>query len=342
MTRAFVTGGTGFVGSAVARALAEDGASLSCLARRGTPLTNLSDLSARIVEGDLATSTEDELARALEGCDELHHVAALYAFWARDPGDFQRVNVEGTRKLVRAALRAGVQRIVYTSSVATVQPLPGIAATEDSWARVQDAAGPYKRSKILAEQEVLRLVREESAPIVVVNPSAPVGARDIKPTPTGQMILDFLLGRMPAFVDTGLNIIDVDDVARGHVLAARKGRVGERYILGGENLSLYEILVLLGEISGRKPPRWQLPHVVTIAAAGISELVGRGLGRPPRIPLEAALAARKPMYFDATRAVRELGFVAEPARVGLEKAVEYFAARAGMGSSFSRRRRLPP
>ena len=336
MTRAFVTGGTGFVGSAVVRALAEGGAEVRALARPGTPRTNLEGTGAVVVEGCLSASSEDELARLLDGIEELRHCAALYAFWARDPSEFRRVNVDGTQKLVRAALRAGVSRIVYTSSVATIQPIAGEAATEESWARLQDAPGPYKRSKILAEQEVLRLVREEGAPIVIVNPSAPVGARDIKPTPTGQMILDFLRGRMPAFVDTGLNVVDVDDVGTGHVLAARKGVVGERYILGGDNLSLYEILVGLAEISGRKPPRWEIPHAVSIAAAGLSEIVARLVRRPPLVPLEAALLARKPMWFDATKAARELGFVAEPARVGLEKAVAHFARRAGLARSFTR------
>ena len=337
MTKAFVTGGTGFVGSAIARALLQDGAQVRALARPGTARTNLEGLEVDVVGGCLEASTEDELTRLLEGTDELHHVAALYAFWARDPAEFDRVNVEGTRRLVRAALRAGVSRIVYTSSVATIQPIRDVAATEESWARVEDAPGPYKRSKIRAEQEVLRLVREEGAPIVVVNPSAPVGERDIKPTPTGQMILDFLRGRMPAFVDTGLNVVDVDDVARGHVLAARKGVVGERYILGGDNLSLYEILVLLSEISGRKPPRYEVPHALSIAAAGVSEIVSRILRRPPLIPLEAALLARKPMWFDTSKAARDLGFAAEPARVGLEKAVAYFARRTGLDVGFSRR-----
>lgn len=336
MTRAFVTGGTGFVGSAIVRALLQDGTQVRCLVRRGTPLTNLDGLDVELVEGDLATSSEDELARAMTGCDELHHCAALYAFWAKDRTEFDRVNVEGTRRLVRAALRAGVSRIVYTSSVATVQPIRDAAAGESSWARIEDAPGPYKRSKIRAEQEALRLVREEGAPLVIVNPSAPVGERDIKPTPTGKMILDFLTGRMPAFVDTGLNIVDVDDVGRGHVLAARRGVVGERYILGGENLSLYEILVLLGDIAGRKPPRYEVPHALAIAAAGVSEAISRLVQRPPAIPLEAALLARKAMWFDASRAVKELGFHAEPARVGLEKAVTWFARHRGVERGIGR------
>jgi dihydroflavonol-4-reductase len=338
-TTAFVTGGTGFVGSAVVRALLADGAGVRCLARPGSPRVNLSGLPVEIVEGDLTTTTEAELARALEGCDEVHHCAALYAFWAPDPAEFERVNVAGSRLVVRAAMAAGVPRVVYTSSVATIQPIRDEAATEASWATLKDAPGHYKRSKILAEQEVLRLAREEGAPVVIVNPSAPVGARDIRPTPTGQMILDFLRGRMPAFVDTGLNIVDVDDVGRGHVLAARRGVPGRRYILGGDNLSLYEVLVLLAEIAGRKPPRWEIPHAVSIAAAAACEAWARVVRRPPRIPLEAALLARTPMWFDGSLAVRELGFVAEPARTGLQKAVEHFRQAAGIDAGFSRRAR---
>ncbi len=338
MTRAFVTGATGFVGSAILRALVEDGSETRCLVRPGTDRANIRDIETSVFEGDLVTSTEDDLARALDGCDELHHCAALYAFWARDPADFTRVNVEGTRKLVRAATRAGVARIVYTSSVATVQPVAGASADEASWARVEDAPGPYKRSKILAEQEALRLVREEGAPLIIVNPSAPVGPRDIKPTPTGKLIVDFLGGRMPAYVDTGLNVVDVDDVGAGHVLAARRGVVGERYILGGENLSLHEILLLLADVSGRTAPRWQIPHAVAIGAAAVSELVGRVRGRAPAIPLEATLLARKAMYFDATRAARELGFTSRPAREALEKAVEWFARQRGLSRGFGRPR----
>jgi dihydroflavonol-4-reductase len=324
MKRAFVTGGSGFVGSAIVRALIEDGVAVRALVREASPRGNLEGLPVEIVTADLAQASEDDLARLVEGCDEVHHSAALYAFWAKDETEFDRVNLDGTRSLVRAATRAGVSRFVYTSSVATVAPILDTAATEASVARLEDAAGPYKRSKILAEAEVLRLVREEQAPVVIVNPSAPVGARDIRPTPTGRMIVDFLSGRMPAFVDTGLNIVDVDEVGQGHVLAARRGKIGERYILGGENLSLHEILLLLADIAGVKPPRMQIPHWVAMLVAHGSEGWARLSGSEPRVPLEPVRLARKAMYFDATRATRELGFVASPARAGLEKAVHWF------------------
>ena len=323
--RAFVTGGSGFIGSAIVRALVDEGAEVRALVRASSSRENLEGLPIELVEGDLGD--EQALRRGLAGCDEAYHCAALYAFRSRGGEEFVRSNVEGSRNVVRAAAEAGVSRIVYTSSVATVKPIPGRAADESSQARAEDAPGHYKRSKILAEQEVLRLAREEGAPVVVVNPSAPVGPRDVKPTPTGRMIVDFLTGKMPAYVDTGLNVVDVDDCARGHLLAARQGRPGERYILGGEDMSLLEILTELGRIGGRRPPRVRVPHGLTIAAAAASEAVARLLGTDPAIPLESARLARHHMYFDSTKAREELGHSSRPAAEALERAVACFERR---------------
>lgn len=320
--RAFVTGGSGFIGSAIVRALLEEGTRVTALVRSSSSLANLEGLPVELVRGDL--DDEAALARAMEGAHEVHHCAALYSFWSRDPGEFHRTNVVGAANVVRAGVRAGVERIVYTSSVATVEPLPGGAADETRHVEPGDTPGHYKRSKVLAEREVLRLAREEGAPVVVTNPSAPVGARDVKPTPTGRMILDFLNGRLPAYVDTGLNLVCVDAVGRGHVLAARRGRVGRRYILGGENLALVEILELLSELTGLAAPRVRIPHAVAHAAALASEAVARVTGREPAIPLESTKLARKHMYFDAGRARRELGFESPPAREALERAVRWF------------------
>lgn len=323
--RAFVTGGSGFVGSAIVRALLEEGSEVRALVRASSPRANLEGLPIELIEGDLADETA--LAKGLEGCEEAYHCAALYAFGTRDEEEFVRSNVEGSRNVVRAAQAAGVSRIVYTSSVATVKPIPGRSADESSEAKAAEAAGPYKRSKILAEQEVRRLAAEEGAPVVVVNPSAPVGPRDIKPTPTGKMIVDFLTGKMPAYVDTGLNVVDVDDCATGHLLAARKGRPGERYILGGEDMSLLEILTELGRIAGRKPPRLRLPHAFTIGVAAMSELFAKLTGTQAAIPLEPTKQARTHMYFDSSKAREELGFESRPASEALERAVACFEKR---------------
>jgi dihydroflavonol-4-reductase len=323
--RVFVTGGTGFIGSAIVRALLDEGSEVRALVRESSPRENLEGLPVEIVIGDLAD--ERALDRGLDGCDEAYHCAALYAFRSRGADEFVRSNVDGSRRVVRAAQRAGVERIVYTSSVATVAPIRDRVADESSRARAETAPGHYKRSKILAEEEVLRLAREEGAPVVVVNPSAPVGPRDVKPTPTGRLIVDFLTGRMPAYVDTGLNVVDVDDCARGHLLAARSGRTGERYILGGENLSLLEILTELGRIAGRRPPRLRLPHGVAIAAAAVSEALARLTGGDPLVPLEPARLARHRMWFDSGRARRELGYSSRPASEALARAVECFERR---------------
>src|SRR6266481_4232394 len=253
-----VTGATGFVGSAVARALLRAGHRVRVLARPNSDRRNLANLSVEIAEG----SMEDppSLARAVTGCRYVYHVAADYRIWVPDPAPMFRANVEGTRDLLTAALEAGAERVVYTSSVATLGLIHGGSADENTPSSAEDMIGPYKRSKFAAEEVVRGLARERGLPVVIVNPSTPVGPGDIKPTPTGRLILEAARGQMPAFVDTGLNIVHVDDVAEGHLAAADKGRIGERYILGGENMTLAEILGEIAEVVGRRPPRLRVPH----------------------------------------------------------------------------------
>ncbi|MCH6578675.1 MAG: NAD-dependent epimerase/dehydratase family protein, partial [Proteobacteria bacterium] len=256
---ALVTGATGFVGSAVARKLIGAGKAVRVLVRADSDRRNIDGLRVEALEGELGDRAS--LARALEGCDALYHVAADYRLWVPDPDRMYANNVEGTRNIMEAALDAGVGRIVYTSSVAVLGLHPdGTPADEDLPVSVDDMIGHYKRSKFLAEEEVRRMVSEQGLPAVIVNPSTPIGPRDIKPTPTGRMIVEAAAGRMPAYVDTGLNLVHVDDVALGHLLAFERGRVGERYILGAENLSLREILTEIAGMVGRRPPRIRLPH----------------------------------------------------------------------------------
>jgi dihydroflavonol-4-reductase len=324
LMRVLVTGGSGFVGSAVARALAREGNEVRVLVRgRGSIETHVGE-PIEAVEGDL--TDPESLDAALDGCDELYHVAAHYDLWSPDPRLFYRVNVDGTREIIERAVRAGVQRIVYTSTVGAVGlPRDGTPGTEETPLALEGVKGHYKRSKFLAEREALRLARE-GAPVVVVNPSAPMGPGDVRPTPTGRIILDFARGRMPAYLDTGLNIIHVDDVAEGHRLAARRGRIGERYILGHENLTLREILELLSEIVGRPAPRLRLPYGVAFTAALASHALAAPWGRRPSIPLDGVRMARRRMFFDAGKAVRELGLPQRPAREALADAYRWFVA----------------
>jgi len=324
VARVLVTGATGFVGSAVARRLAEEGWSVRALARPGGDRRNLRGLAAESVEGDL--NDPESLARAVEGCEALFHVAADYRLWTRDPDAMLRTNVEGTRAVVRAAQRGGVQRIVYTSSVAVLAVgTDGRSADEAAPSALADMIGPYKRSKFLAEQAVDALVREEGAPVVIVNPSTPIGPRDVKPTPTGRMIVEAAAGRMPAFVDTGLNVVHVDDVAEGHLLAYARGRVGARYILGGENLPLEEILARIAVLAGRRPPRIRLPHGAILPIAHAAEAWTRLRGRgEPFVTVDGVKMARKKMYFSSARAEDELGYRARPATEALADAVAWF------------------
>jgi dihydroflavonol-4-reductase len=323
LVKALVTGATGFVGSSVVRALLASGQQVRALVRAEADLRNIADLEVELVTGDVREPAS--LSSAMVGCEQVYHVAALYSYWWRPRQDFYDVNVEGTRNVLRAAQAAGVERVVYTSSVATLGlPRDGSPGTEDTPAKLADMVSDYKRSKFLAE-EVARDFASRGLPVVVVNPSTPVGVGDIKPTPTGRTIVDFLNGRMPAYLDTGLNIVDVEDVAEGHLLAAEKGRVGERYILGHENLTLKEMLDTLAELTGLPVPRLRLPYYPVLAVSYLyAAAYGLLPGRQPQMTPATVRLARKRMFFDSSKAVRELGLRQTPAREALAKAVAWF------------------
>jgi len=324
--KVLVTGATGFIGSHVARLLVERGETVRVLVRRTSRIDNLTNLDCEPVYGDLQDPAS--LQKALQGCDALFHVAADYRLWARDPKELYRSNVEGTISILRAAKEAGVQKVVYTSTVGALGiPADGAPGTEETPVTLEDMVGHYKRSKFLAEEEARRFAAQEGLPVVIVNPSTPVGENDIKPTPTGKVIVDFLNGRMPAYIQTGLNLIDVRDVAQGHLLAAERGAPGERYILGNQNITLQGVLELLAEITGRKAPRRQISYGLAYAVARVDNWLFCGLlRRAPHIPLEGVRMARKCMYFDASKAVRELGLPQSPVRDALARAVEWFCA----------------
>jgi dihydroflavonol-4-reductase len=319
-----VTGATGFVGSAVARALIEMGHDVRVLARPNSDRRNLVDLSTEVAEGSLEDALS--LVRAVAGCRYLFHVAADYRLWVTDPAPMFRTNVEGTRVLMRAALDAGVERVVYTSSVATLGLVPDGPANEETPSNVEDMIGPYKRSKFQAEEVVRDLIARRGLPAVIVNPSTPVGPRDRKPTPTGRLVLESARGHMPGYVETGLNIVHVDDVAAGHLAAAELGRVGERYILGGENLSLARILAEVAQAAGTRAPRIRVPYTVAYPVAIGAELLARLSGRKPFITLDGVRMARKKMYFTSEKASRELGYTPRPARHAIADAVSWFKA----------------
>jgi len=325
-----VTGATGFVGSAVARILVARGHTLRLLVRKGSDRRNLEGLDAELVEGDL--SQPEGFAAALQGCRALFHVAADYRLWVPHPASMMRANVEGTRRLMLAAQAAGVERIVYCSSVAALGLVgDGTVADETTPVHEHGIIGVYKRSKYRAEQEVLRLVHQNGLPAVIVNPSTPVGPRDIKPTPTGLMIADAAAGKMPAFVDTGLNIVHVDDVAEGHVLAFEKGVIGERYILGGEDMSLRDLFGMVSRAAGVKPPRIRLPQSVLWPVAVASEWASRGFGMEPRVTREMLAMSKKKMFFSSDKARRELGYAPRPAQAAVADAVAWFRERGMLG-----------
>lgn len=323
--KAFVTGATGFVGSHVARALAAQGAHLRLLTRKSSQTANIADLKADIVTGDL--TDPDSLARAMEGCELVFHVAADYRLWVRDPGAMYRANVEGTANIIQVAQQKGVRRVVYTSTVATMGfTSNGAPCDERSPVSLADMIGHYKRSKFMAEQAVIEAARA-GANVVMVNPTTPVGENDIKPTPTGRIIVDFLNRRFPAYVDTGLNLVDVHEVARAHLAAAEKARPGERYILGGENLTLKQILDKLAAITGLPAPAAKVPHAVALAFAACDQFfVGTLLGREPRATIDAVRMGRKKMFASSEKAVNELGFRVLPVDDALGRAVEWFHA----------------
>jgi dihydroflavonol-4-reductase len=320
-----VTGATGFVGSAVARALAARGHDLRFLVRPRSDRQNLTGLPGDIVIGDLTDPVS--LARAVEGCQYLAHVAADYRFWVPDPDAMLRANVNGSIAMIRAAAAAGVERIVHCSSVATLGQIgDGTPATETTPVDEADFVGIYKRSKYLGEKAVLDLAESEGLPVVVVNPAAPVGPRDIKPTPTGKMILDAASGKMPFYIDTGLNIVHVDDVATGHVLALEHGRIGERYVLGGENMLLKDILNLVADIVGGRPPIARLPEAVLWPIAAVMEKTAPMLHFTPMMTRDHLKMARKKMFYSSEKASAELGYHPRPARQAVEDAIAWFRA----------------
>ena len=323
--RALVTGATGFVGAAVARALVSAGWQVRALVRDGSDRSNLAGLPLEIAVGDLRIAASLDVA--LDQCGALFHVAADYRLGARDFEQLYRTNVEGTNNLLNAARRAGVERIVYTSSVATIGiPADGSVGDENTPVELANMIGHYKRSKFLAEQ----LVRDSvgwGVPVVIVNPSTPVGPGDVKPTPTGRLVLDAAAGRMPAYVDTGLNIVHVDDVAAGHLLAFQRGIPGERYILGGEDMSLRQILTYIAGQVGRSPPRLRLPYAAALSIAHLAELYAKISGRSGRVTLEGVRMSRKRMFFSSAKAVRELGYRWRPPSAAFDDAVRWFRER---------------
>ncbi|HEY5627269.1 MAG TPA: hopanoid-associated sugar epimerase [Nitrospira sp.] len=320
--KALVTGATGFVGGAVARALVRTGIDVRVLARPDSDLQNLEGLSVERMAGDLRDPAS--LRNALTGCQQLYHVAAHYALWAKDPSIFYEINVAGTRNLLEAAGEVGIERAVYCSTIGAIGLPPGGGlGTETTPVSLDQMAGHYKRSKYLAEQEVLKLAKE-GLQVVIVNPSAPVGAGDVKPTPTGQVIVDFMKGRMPAYIETGMNIVDVDDVATGHLLAMEKGRQGERYILGCKNLMLREVFEILSRLTGVKAPAIKLPRLAILPLAYANQWLANLTGHPPRIPLEGVKMAKYKMHYDCSKAIRELGIPQTSPEVALEKAVRWF------------------
>ena len=320
-----VTGATGFVGGNLVRELLADGHQVRVLARRGSDRRALEGCTVEVAEGDLLDPAS--LRRAVAGTRHVYHAAADYRLWAPDLRDLYRVNVDGTRHLLEAAAEAGAQRIVYTSTVGAVGiPKDGSPGDERTPVSLADMVGAYKTSKFLAER-VADEWAARGAPVIIVNPSAPIGPWDVRPTPTGQMIVDFLNGKMIGTVDTGLNVVHVRDVCRGHILAAQKGRVGERYILGHRNLPLLEIFRILSEMTGVPAPRFRVPYVVAWLSAAVMEGVSRLTRRPPAVPLTAVRMARKRMYFSSEKAIRELGLPQTPAETALKDAVDWFVER---------------
>jgi dihydroflavonol-4-reductase len=324
MTTTLLTGATGFVGSAVARCLLARGHRVRVLARPGSDRRNLEGLTVEIAAGDLRDPAS--LAKATEDCRYLFHVAADYRLWVPDPEAMMQANVNGTRALLLAAQSRGVERMVYCSSVAALGlTADGSPADETTPVHPQRIIGTYKRSKYLAEQAVLELVREHGVPAVIVNPSTPIGPRDIKPTPTGKMVRDAATGRMPAYVDTGLNIVHVDDVAEGHLLALERGTVGERYILGGEDISLGRLFASVAAAAGRRPPRVKLPIGPLVPLAIVCEQLAR-FGIEPVVTRETLAMARKKMFFSSAKARAKLGYAPRPAVAAITDAVAWFAA----------------
>lgn len=320
---ALVTGASGFVGSAVARALVARGVHVRVLMRPSASAKNIADLDCEPVPGDMRD--EASMTGAMKGARYFFHVAADYRLWAPDPREIERNNLMGAQATMNAALKCGVERVVYTSSVAALKPGPA-AVDETSRHTMESVIGAYKRSKLVAEREVERLVREKNLPAVIVAPSTPIGPRDIKPTPTGRVIVEAATGKMPAFVDTGLNLVHVDDVAAGHLLALDKGRIGENYILGGEDVTLQTMLADIAALAGRRAPKVKLPRAPLFPLAWGAEAVARLTGREPFLTADALRMSRYRMFFSSEKARRELGYGARPYAKGLEDALAWFGA----------------
>jgi dihydroflavonol-4-reductase len=321
-----LTGASGFVGSAVARRLREEGFQVRVLVRGTSPVAHLAELGLEFVTGDLREA--ESVRRAMAGVRHLFHVAADYRLWARNPDELTQTNVAGTRLLMQEAMREGVERVVYTSSVATLAArADGVSADETMPLTEDKAIGVYKRSKVAAERAVEALIAE-GLPAIIVNPSTPIGPHDVKPTPTGRIIVEAASGRMPAFVDTGLNMVHVDDVAEGHFLAFERGRIGERYVLGGQNATLAEILATVAQAVGRRPPRIRIPRQALMPFAHVTEAIARITGREPMLTRDGLRMSKNKMFFSSAKAEAELGYKARPYREGITDAIEWFR-RAG-------------
>jgi dihydroflavonol-4-reductase len=330
-----VTGATGFLGSHVARQLAARGETVRILVRAASQLRAVEDLPLEKAEGDLRDAAS--LDRALRGVERVYHVAADYRLWARDPQDIYESNVTGTKNLLHAARRTGVRKFIYTSTVATIAvDRPGTLPNEDTQSELREMIGHYKRSKWLAEQEVFKAAKE-GFPAIIASPTTPVGPGDWKPTPTGKIVLDFLKGKMPGYVETGLNFVAVEDAAAGHLLASDRGKAGERYLLGGENLTLKQLLDALAKITGRPAPRLKIPHAVALGVAYAENAFSRLLGREPQIPVEGVKIARHKMFVDCSKAQRELGFEAGPVEAALERAVRWYESNGYLAARGSKR-----
>ena len=321
--RVLITGATGFIGSNVAKKLIEAGFEVNALIRKSSNRLNIKGLPLKIFYGDL--KDKESLEKAVKGCKGLFHVAAAYSFWSPDPDEFYKINVEGTKNVIQAAISAGVEKIVYTSSESTIKNSNnGKLADEGEMCELSELTGDYKKSKLLAERKVMEFCKC-GYPVVIVNPTTPIGPGDVKPTPTGRIVLDFLNKKMPAYVNTGLNIIDVEDVACGHLLAFEKGKIGQRYILGNKNLTLKQIFEIIADIANIKPPEVRIPLWLAAAAAYINEFVaGKILKKQPAVPVAAVKTAYKFRYFDCSKAVSQLGLPQTPVKVAFEKSIKWF------------------
>lgn len=325
--KTLITGANGFVGSAVLRLLVSDGHDVRALVRPGSDRRNFEGIDVEIVEGDLRDA--ESLKRAVTGCNTLFHIAADYRLWIPDPDTMYKTNVDGTRNLIIAATDAGVEKIIYTSSVATLGiNSDGTPSNETTSVSILDMVGHYKRSKFLAEQEVNNIVKEQACPVTIVNPSTPIGPRDIKPTPTGRIVLDTLRKRMPAYVDTGLNIVHVDDVAKGHLLALEKGEIGERYILGGDDMTLASILEYICVSQDMSAPTIRLPHNLIIPIAWFMERLAKITQKEPRATVDSVRMSKKMMFFSSEKAKEKLGYQSRPGVEGLKAAIDWFNAES--------------